>query len=100
MENKRTGWVNRFLGIIERMGNMLPHPATLFAGFAGFVILLSGFLSLFDISVTHPGTGKEITVVNLLSVEGLHLILTKMITNFTGFAPLGTVLVSLLGIGE
>ena len=27
------------------------------------------------------------------------MILTKMITNFTGFAPLGTVLVSLLGIG-
>jgi aminobenzoyl-glutamate transport protein len=93
------GWVNRFLGVVERLGNLLPHPATLFAGFAIFVILLSGFLSLFDIVVTHPGTGESIGVFNLLSVEGLHMILTKMIVNFTGFAPLGTVLVALLGIG-
>ncbi len=99
MKNDGKGWINRFLSIVERLGNLLPHPATLFAGFAGFIILLSGLLSLFNLTVIHPGTGKTISVVNLLSVEGLHLILTKMITNFTGFAPLGTVLVSLLGIG-
>lgn len=99
METKSKGWVNKFLTIIERVGNALPHPATLFAGFAFFVVLLSGFLSLFDLTVIHPGTQEEISVVNLVSVEGLHLILTKMIVNFTSFAPLGTVLVSLLGIG-
>lgn len=27
------------------------------------------------------------------------MIVTKMVTNFTGFAPLGTVLVALMGIG-
>lgn len=99
MANQRTNWVNRFLGIVERLGNALPHPATLFAGFAGLIILLSGFLSLFNLTVTHPGTGKSVSVVNLLSADGLHRILTGLITNFTGFAPLGTVLVSLLGIG-
>ncbi|MCK6690730.1 MAG: AbgT family transporter [Thermoanaerobaculia bacterium] len=99
MSNNRTNWVNRFLGIVERLGNALPHPATLFAGFAGLIILLSGLLSLFNLTVTHPGTGKSVSVVNLLSAEGLHRILTGLITNFTGFAPLGTVLVSLLGIG-
>lgn len=99
MKENKSGWVNRFLSVIERLGNALPHPATLFAGFALFVILLSGVLSLFNLEVTHPGTGKVITIVNLLSVEGLHKILTNMVTNFTGFAPLGTVLVALLGIG-
>lgn len=99
MANNRTNWINRFLGVVERLGNALPHPATLFAGFAGLIILLSGFLSLFNLTVTHPGTGKSVSVVNLLSAEGLHRILTNLITNFTGFAPLGTVLVSLLGIG-
>lgn len=99
MKKNGASWINRFLGIVERLGNALPHPATLFAGFAGFVILLSGLLSLFKIEVTHPGTGKTIGVVNLLSQNGLHRILTDMITNFTSFAPLGTVLVSLLGIG-
>ncbi|MDD2983510.1 MAG: AbgT family transporter [Crocinitomicaceae bacterium] len=91
--------VDRFLGSVERIGNMLPHPATLFAGFALLVVLASWIASLFDLSVIHPGTGETITTVNLVSKEGLNLILSKMVTNFTSFAPLGTVLVSLLGIG-
>lgn len=99
MEKQKRPWVSRFLAVVERLGNALPHPATLFAGFAGLIILLSGLLSLLDIEVIHPGTKETITVVNLISAEGLHLILTKMVVNFTGFAPLGTVLVALLGIG-
>ncbi|MCS7037309.1 MAG: AbgT family transporter [Saprospiraceae bacterium] len=99
MKASSNSWVNRFLAIVERVGNALPHPAALFAGFALFIIMLSGLLSWFDLSVVHPGTHKEVRVVNLLSVEGLHRVLTDMVKNFTGFAPLGTVLVSLLGIG-
>lgn len=95
---KRSG-VDRFLSIIERAGNALPHPATLFALLAFLVVLLSGVFSLFDLSAIHPGTGETVSPFNLLSVEGLHMILTKMVVNFTGFAPLGTVLVALLGIG-
>jgi aminobenzoyl-glutamate transport protein len=38
-------------------------------------------------------------VVNLFSVHGLHRILEEMVTNYTSFAPLGTVLVAMLGIG-
>ncbi|MCW8804545.1 MAG: AbgT family transporter [Ignavibacteriaceae bacterium] len=90
--------VDRFLGIIEKVGNKLPHPTTLFALFALGVVVLSWVVSLFDLSVVHPGTGKEISPVSLLSVEGLHRIILNLVTNFTSFAPLGTVLVSLLGI--
>ena len=89
----------RMLGFIERVGNALPHPGTLFALMALLVIVLSGILSQFDLSVVHPGTGEVIRPVNLMSVAGLHLILTEMVENFTGFAPLGTVLVAMLGIG-
>lgn len=98
VQKKKSG-IDRFLSVIERIGNALPHPATLFAGFALLVIILSWVASQFDMAVTHPGTGETVTPVNLLSTEGLHMILTRMVTNFTGFAPLGTVLVSLLGIG-
>ena len=89
----------RFLAVIERVGNALPHPATLFALFAGLVIVFSWVFSLLDIEAVMPRTGEVIRPVNLVSTEGLHLILTEMIDNFTGFAPLGTVLVALLGIG-
>jgi aminobenzoyl-glutamate transport protein len=88
-----------FLGTVERMGNALPHPATLFAGLATLVVVLSGVFAAIGIEATHPGTGEVIRPVSLLSIHGLHRIITELITNFTSFAPLGTVLVSMLGIG-
>ena len=88
----------RTLAWIERIGNALPHPGTLFAGMALLVILLSAVFAGIGVSVTHPGTGAVIEPVNLLTVAGLHRILTSMVTNFTSFAPLGTVLVAMLGI--
>lgn len=91
--------VSRLLSAVEKVGNMLPHPASLFAIMALLILVLSYIASKFSIQVTHPGTGEIVTPVNLLSIHGLHRILTEMVTNFTGFAPLGTVLVALLGIG-
>jgi aminobenzoyl-glutamate transport protein len=91
--------IARFLGAVERIGNTLPHPATLFAGLAGLVVVISGVFAAVGIDAVHPGTGETIEPVSLLSLYGLHRILTEMVTNFTSFAPLGTVLVSMLGIG-
>ncbi|MFM7766739.1 MAG: AbgT family transporter, partial [Bacteroidota bacterium] len=95
----KKNWSDRFLSVVERVGNALPHPATLFAIMCLLVMVVSWLVSLSGLSVKHPGTGEQITAFNLLSVEGLHMILTKLVTNFTVFAPLGTVLVALLGIG-
>ena len=91
--------LERILDAIERGGNSLPHPATLFALLALLVIFASWLASLAGLEVQHPTTGKTVSAVNLLSLEGLHRILTNLVTNFTGFAPLGTVLVALIGIG-
>lgn len=102
MSNESNGenqLIARFLGFVERVGNMLPHPATLFGLFAVFVIIISGIASMFDLDVVHPGTGETVSPVSLMSVDGIHRILTQMVTNFTGFAPLGVVLVAMLGIG-
>ncbi len=95
----RKGWVGAFLNTVERGGNALPHPASLFAIFAFLIIIASAIASAWGVSATHPGTGATLTPVNLLSLSGLHRILTSLVTNFTGFAPLGTVLVAMLGIG-
>lgn len=97
-EKSNNKFIDKFLTIIEKVGNKLPNPTTLFALFAIAVLFLSWVVSQFDFTVIHPGTGKEIKPVNLLSVEGLHRIIINLISNFTSFAPLGTVLVSLLGI--
>ncbi|RPJ53523.1 MAG: AbgT family transporter [Acidobacteria bacterium] len=94
---------NRILNIllrsVERAGNALPHPAVLFAIFAALVVVLSWAASLAGLEVVHPGTGEMIRPVNLFSVAGLHRMLTEMVANFTSFAPLGTVLTAMLGIG-
>ena len=39
-----------------------------------------------------------IHVVSLLNAEGLQLIVANLVKNFTEFAPLGTVLVAMLGV--
>ena len=92
-------WTTVFLGTIERVGNALPHPATIFAILALATIVLSGLAAAAGIEAAHPGTGETIRPVSLLTLAGLHRIVTEMVGNFTGFAPLGTVLVAMLGIG-
>lgn len=99
MTNPKKTAMDRFLDTVERAGNALPHPASLFALLALIVVVASFVATQLGISVQHPTTGATVTPVNLLSLEGLHRILTNLVTNFTGFAPLGTVLVALIGIG-
>ncbi len=94
---RQTG-LSRFLAVIERGGNALPHPATLFAIMAALTILVSAVAAQFDLTVTHPGTGKPVQPVSLLTLAGLHRIMIELVSNFTSFAPLGTVLVAMMGI--
>jgi aminobenzoyl-glutamate transport protein len=94
----RAPFVFRALERIERAGNVLPHPATLFVIFSALLLVVSAAAAQAGLSVTHPGTGETVHAVSLVSVEGMHRILTSLVTNFTGFAPLGLVLVSMLGI--
>ncbi|MFO7865143.1 MAG: AbgT family transporter [Salinivirgaceae bacterium] len=88
-----------FLNFVERVGNALPHPATLFALFALSVLVLSGVASWVNWTAIHPVSNEVVEPVNLMSKEGFHRVLLEMVDNFTGFAPLGIVLVAMLGIG-
>ncbi|RNF40263.1 AbgT family transporter [Planococcus salinus] len=96
---KKNGFFIRFLNTVEKLGNRLPDPFMIFVYLAIAVIIASYIFSLFNASVVHPGTGETLAIQNLMSGEGLQYILTSMLTNFTGFAPLGTVLAIMLGIG-
>jgi aminobenzoyl-glutamate transport protein len=88
----------RQLARVERWGNLLPHPATLFLLLAVLVVLLSWVLSSAGVSVEHPVTRKAVGAVDLLSVDGLRRLITGLLPNFINFAPLGPVLVCLLGL--
>ena len=88
-----------FIRFIEKGGNALPHPAILFAIFALITLIVSAIGGLLGWSGIHPATGEAVNVINLLSKEGVHRILLEMVNSYTGFAPLGVVMVALLGIG-
>lgn len=99
--------MQRFLRGVEWLGNLLPHPVILFIWMSVLLLVLSAVFSYFGVSVTDPrpegAAGRNddgmIYVVNLLNGEGLAKIVGNLVTNFTGFVPLGTVLVALLGVG-
>ncbi len=95
----KSGMINRFLNIIEAAGNKLPDPAVLFLLLMVLVWLLSWPLSLVDFGAIHPITNKPIAVVDQVNGEGIANLLTSMVKTFVNFAPLGVVLVALLGIG-
>ncbi|MBD1381702.1 AbgT family transporter [Metabacillus arenae] len=95
----KNGWFTKFLNITERLGNKLPDPFMLFVYLSVIVILLSWFLNSLGSSVVHPGSGEELPIKSLVSGEGIQFIFGSMLDNFTGFSPLGLVLVVMLGIG-
>lgn len=91
--------IAKFLDIIEKLGNKLPDPALLFLVLMLFVWGLSFFLAGIDFNAVHPRTGEPITILNMLSGAKLTDFFSTMVPTFTSFAPLGVVLVAMLGVG-
>ncbi|MFW5786642.1 MAG: AbgT family transporter [Halanaerobiales bacterium] len=96
---KERGVMDRFLNFIEKAGNKLPHPTILFFWLAGITLLVSWIVGRFGVAVEHPGTGETIEAVNLISRSGFQQIMSEAVSNFINFAPLGVVLVAMLGVG-
>lgn len=107
-QKKKNGLFNKFLDGIERVGNALPHPVTLFVMFCAAIILISDLCARAGVAVeftmidrkTLETSVQNIEAVSLMNADGLRYMLTSAVKkNFTGFAPLGTVLVAMLGVG-
>lgn len=93
---------NRASGLldwIERVGNKLPDPAMIFLISLLIVWGLSALLAGISFEAIDPRTGAPVVVNNMLSGDNLADFLARMVSIFTGFAPLGVVLVAMLGVG-
>jgi aminobenzoyl-glutamate transport protein len=124
--NTKTGTPGGWLGWIERIGNRLPDPATLFLIGTVLVMIASAVAAKSewvveerlpeqtaatalgqaaygeaeaDTSVKWVATGKTYEANNILTRDGLFWAISSMVKNFINFAPLGIVLVGMLGIG-
>nr|WP_306798607.1 AbgT family transporter [Oceanobacillus saliphilus] len=93
--------------MIEKKGNKLPHPVTIFILFTFVVIAISHFLYIIGTSVTFEGVNTDtnetemltVTAVSLLVPEGIAYMFSNVVSNFTTFVALGPVLVAMLGVG-
>lgn len=98
-DDQPDGLSGRFLNFVERTGNALPEPVTLFFIFIGITMLISLLVSALGVSVDHPRTGETIVVESLFSGDNIQRLFTDMADTFADFPPLGLVLVVMLGIG-
>ena len=90
----------RVFSAVERWGQRLPDPLTLFLIMAGMVVVLSAiFAGATEEVVQRTGEKKAVSVQSLLSLEGIRWMLTSAVDNFIKFAPLGPVLTVMIGIG-
>jgi len=90
----------RALTAVERWGQKLPDPLTLFFGMALLVVIVSALTSGTSADVVQrSGDTVTMTVKSLATLEGLRWMFTSAVDNFIDFAPLGPVLTVMIGIG-
>jgi aminobenzoyl-glutamate transport protein len=95
----KVGFGQRTLDWIERIGNKLPEPFTLFLGLFIITGLVSTAMAVADVTVAIPGGDETIAIKGLFTGEGLSWLTTTMGDNYIGFPPLATVLPILLAVG-
>ncbi|MEN1944070.1 AbgT family transporter [Luteimonas sp. MJ293] len=93
------GVVTRMLDVVERVGNKLPDPAMLFLILMLLTWVVSAVMSAWSFSEIDPRTGDPVAINNLLSGASLTAFMATMVQTFVNFAPLGVVLVAMLGLG-
>ena len=96
-EKAKKSLLDRILDAIERAGNKLPDPITLFLCLAVIVVLISWLCSALGVQAVNPATQETVVTQNLFSAWGIQYLWSNVITNFSGFAPLGMVLVAVIG---
>lgn len=88
-KNKSKG----FLGMIEKVGNKMPHPLALFTYIIFITFILSFIVNKLGVEAVLPSTGETIWVQNLLTLNTLVEFMKNLVPNFQKFPVLGTVIV-------
>ncbi|MFN3513839.1 MAG: AbgT family transporter [Phenylobacterium sp.] len=88
-----------FLNTIERVGNRLPDPIVIFVWMIAALFVASAATAALGVSAVNPVSGETLAAISLFSAENLRRLFVDMPRTLTGFAPLGYVLVVMLGAG-
>jgi len=99
-QSSNKGKIVQIFSMVERWGQKLPDPLTLFFIMACLVIVLSALCTGVSADVVQrSGKTKTLVVQSLMSFDGLRWMLLSAVDNFINFAPLGPVLTVMIGIG-
>lgn len=93
---KRPSRFQAFLNGVERAGNKLPHPFTLFIIITVIVLALAHLMRGFTVEI--PGTGNTATVRTILDSEGIRWFIVNLLDNFIRFPPFRAVIITMLGV--
>jgi aminobenzoyl-glutamate transport protein len=111
----RRSALQRFLDVVEAVGNRLPHPAVLFIVLIGILLALTALLASLGVAVVTP-TGT-FPINNLIGADPVQLqnprngavtatfangwqyLADTLTPNFVRFAPFGLVMVIMIAIG-
>lgn len=97
MRSKRV--VHRALDAVERLGDRLPDPVFIFAWIIAGLVLASIVCAAMGVSAVNPVDGEILRAKSLITPENIRTLLVEMPRTLTGFAPLGYVLLIMLGAG-
>lgn len=89
----------RILDAVERFGDRLPDPVFIFLWLIGGVVVASVVCAALGVTATNPVTREVLVAQSLLAPGNIRTLLTEMARTFTSFAPLGLVLLVMLGAG-
>ncbi|MFO0830136.1 MAG: AbgT family transporter [Phycisphaerales bacterium] len=99
--------MQRVLDVVEKVGNMVPHPAVIFLLLIAVTIMLSHILAMTGASVTydvidqatHETKSVTTSAQSLLTKDGIRFIYTSLVPNFMGFGAVGLLIAAVLGVG-
>ncbi len=97
----------KILDKIEKAGNSFPHPTTVFIILSIAVVICSAIFAQMGLEVTYDtyntATGEiiqtSVKATSLLTPDGIRFMFLNVISNFTGFFPLGPVFTIILCVG-
>ncbi len=90
---------NWLLNGVEKAGNKLPDPVFIFVWLIAILMGVSVFAAYAGWAAVNPVTAEPIVAESLVSPDNLRQLFVEMPRTLTGFAPLGYVLVVMLGAG-
>lgn len=103
---RRQGLLDRLIVFTERLGNLLPHPFTVFVILIVVVVVLSVVLASLGVSVSYvtvdPNSedpvSSTVRVLNLVQKPVIQEMMQQFVHIYASFTPVGFVIIMILGV--